>query len=58
MKFKYIIGLFLIGSMMSCIEEGGNAVEGAGSNFVRIPAGADEINITALEATAGTKKLF
>ncbi|MBK7369886.1 MAG: DUF4361 domain-containing protein [Saprospiraceae bacterium] len=57
MKFKYIIGLFLLGCLASCIEEGGNAIEGIGENFVRIPAGADEINITALDATAGTKKV-
>lgn len=57
MKLNYIIGLFLFCSFASCIEEGGNAIEGIGSNYIRIPAGANEINLIALDADPGVIKI-
>jgi hypothetical protein len=56
MKIKYIIGLLMLCSFVACIDEGGNAIEGAGANFVRIPAGSKEINIAGLDAVAGNVK--
>lgn len=57
MKLKYLIlCLIVLTSFVSCIKEGGNAIEGLGSNFVRIPAGSNEINIAGLDAVPGNIK--
>jgi len=56
MKIKFIIGFLILAGFMACIEEDGNAVEGAGNNYIRIPAGSKEINIAGLDAVPGNVK--
>lgn len=56
MKILYILGLFLMTGFMACIDDAGNATEGVGSNFLRIPAGSKEINIAGLDAVPGNVK--
>ena len=57
MKLNYILGLFLFVSIASCIEEGGNAIEGIGNNFVRISGADQEVNAIGFSARPGSATL-
>ncbi len=54
MKLKYILGLTLLISYMSCIDDGGNAIEGKGKNFVKISGADMELNSVAFNANPGS----
>ncbi|MDZ4707103.1 MAG: DUF1735 domain-containing protein [Saprospiraceae bacterium] len=57
MKFKYIFGLLALLGFASCIEEGTNAIEGFGGNYVRISGADNELNAIGFSAKPGSTTL-
>lgn len=57
MKFKYIFGLLALLGFASCIEEGKNAIEGFGGNYVRISGADNELNAIGFSAKPGSTTL-
>jgi len=51
------MGLLVLASFTSCIEEGENAIEGIGGNFVRIAGGGDEVKAIGFSARPGSATL-
>jgi hypothetical protein len=57
MKFKYIFGLLALLGFASCIEEGKNAIEGFGGNYVRISGAGNDLNAVGFSARPGSTTL-
>ena len=57
MKIKYIISALIFFGYISCIEEGGNAIEGAGGNYVSLSGADEEVNAIGFSARPGSATL-
>ncbi len=58
MKIKHLIlSGIAIACFSSCVEEGGNAIDGIGNNFVRMAGAAQEVNAIGFSAKPGAATL-
>lgn len=57
MKINYILSVLILLGLNSCIEEGGNAIDGVGNNYVRIAGADQDLNAIGFNAVPGNATL-